>query len=165
MPHDHPQPPRADRAGQRRPPLPAPELAAAAALLATPDGRYLMQLRDDKPGLRLAGHWALFGGAVEPGETEEQALRRELREELDYEAGEVRWFTRSLHVLPRGQARILLLDFFAVPIAPEAVDRMVLREGADMRLFRVEALALEPRVAPWDLAAVMMHARQRTLFG
>jgi hypothetical protein len=56
------------------------------------------------------------------------------------------------------------MSFFAVAITPGDVDGMVLREGADRRLFTPEALALEPRVAPWDLAAVMMHARRYQLF-
>lgn len=143
---------------------PPPELWAAAALLATEDGRYLMQLRDDKPGLRLANHWALFGGAVEAGETGEATLRRELREELSFAPRAVAWFAQSAHVLPRGQARILKLDFFVVPVTPAEIGRMVQREGADKRLFAPEALAQEPRVAPWDLAAVLMHARRQALF-
>ena len=143
---------------------PPPELHAAAALLVTDEDRYLMQLRDFKPGLRLAGHWALFGGAVEAGESLEQALRRELREELEFTAPAVAWFAQSVHLLPRGQARILKLDFFIVPITELHVAGMRLREGADKRLFAVEELAVEPRVAPWDLAAVMIHARRQTLF-
>jgi len=42
---------------------------------------------------------------------------------------------------------------------------MVQHEGADKRLFETEALAREKRVAPWDLAAVLMHAREAALFG
>ncbi len=56
------------------------------------------------------------------------------------------------------------MTFFAVPIAPGDVDGLVLREGADLRLFTPEALAAEQRVAPWDLAAVLMHARRQALF-
>ena len=41
---------------------------------------------------------------------------------------------------------------------------MVLNEGADLALLRPEELAAEARVVPWDLAAVLMHARREILF-
>ena len=42
------------------------------------DGRWLMQLRDEIPTIVAPGCWGLFGGHLDPGETPEQALRREL---------------------------------------------------------------------------------------
>jgi 8-oxo-dGTP pyrophosphatase MutT (NUDIX family) len=51
-----------------------------AVLLA--NGRYVMQLRDDRPGISDPGVWALFGGRIEPGETPRAALVREIQEEL-----------------------------------------------------------------------------------
>ena len=57
-------------------------LVAACALVDT-DGRVLVARRP--PGKALAGLWEFPGGKVEPGETPEQSLIRELREELDIE--------------------------------------------------------------------------------
>ncbi|MFZ2526926.1 MAG: (deoxy)nucleoside triphosphate pyrophosphohydrolase [Rhodococcus sp. (in: high G+C Gram-positive bacteria)] len=63
-----------------------PREVVAAALFR--DGRLLLAQRT-RPA-ELAGLWELPGGKVEPGETVEEALRRELREELgvDVSGGE-----------------------------------------------------------------------------
>ena len=55
-------------------------LVAAAALIDA-DGRVLITRRPD--GKPMAGLWEFPGGKGEPGETPEEALIRELREELD----------------------------------------------------------------------------------
>ena len=47
------------------------------------DGRYLVARRT-RPA-DVAGRWEFPGGKVEPGETEERALAREIREELGVE--------------------------------------------------------------------------------
>jgi 8-oxo-dGTP diphosphatase len=57
-------------------------LVAAAALVDS-DGRVLIAQRPE--GKQLAGLWEFPGGKVEPGETPETALIRELREELGIE--------------------------------------------------------------------------------
>jgi 8-oxo-dGTP diphosphatase len=55
-------------------------LVAAVALI-DPDGRVLLAQRP--PGKHLAGMWEFPGGKVQPGESPEAALIRELAEELD----------------------------------------------------------------------------------
>ncbi|MER8695681.1 (deoxy)nucleoside triphosphate pyrophosphohydrolase [Mesorhizobium opportunistum] len=57
-------------------------LVAACALVDT-DGRVLLAQRP--PGKQLAGLWEFPGGKVEPGETPEQCLIRELQEEIGIE--------------------------------------------------------------------------------
>lgn len=53
----------------------------AAAALVDPDNRVLICKRPENKS--LAGLWEFPGGKVEPGETPEGALVRELKEELD----------------------------------------------------------------------------------
>jgi 8-oxo-dGTP diphosphatase len=56
-------------------------LLVSAVALIDPDGRVLLAQRPE--GKSLAGLWEFPGGKVEPNETPEAALIRELKEELD----------------------------------------------------------------------------------
>jgi 8-oxo-dGTP pyrophosphatase MutT (NUDIX family) len=67
---------------------------AVAALLLLGDGRYIMQLRDVKSHIFYPGHWGLFGGALDEGETETDALWRELDEELGFVPSKASCFVR-----------------------------------------------------------------------
>ncbi|MFI9807228.1 (deoxy)nucleoside triphosphate pyrophosphohydrolase [Streptomyces sp. NPDC052301] len=85
-----------------------PVVVVGAALL--DDGR-LLAARRSAPA-ELAGRWELPGGKVEPGERPEDALVRELREELGIDAevaervpGE--WPLRAPYVLQVWTARLL----------------------------------------------------------
>jgi 8-oxo-dGTP diphosphatase len=60
-----------------------PLLLVSACALVDADGRVLLSQRP--PGKSLAGLWEFPGGKVEPGETPEQTLIRELREEIGVE--------------------------------------------------------------------------------
>ncbi|MGC4998683.1 NUDIX hydrolase [Streptomyces sp. DT195] len=60
-----------------------PEPVNASALIHDGEGRYLLHLRDDIPGIWEPGAFALLGGGREPGDrTLEDTLRRELAEEV-----------------------------------------------------------------------------------
>ncbi len=62
-------------------------------LLLRRDGAALLQHRDDKPGLRNAGMWVPPGGHAEPGEPMIDCARRELREETEYDAADLRFLS------------------------------------------------------------------------
>jgi 8-oxo-dGTP diphosphatase len=55
----------------------------AAIILENDKGEFLLALRDNKPGIPFPNHWDLIGGHIEEGETPEEALVREVKEELD----------------------------------------------------------------------------------
>jgi len=58
-------------------------IRVVAAALFDRDGRVLITERP--PGKHMAGRWEFPGGKVAPGESDEQALKRELEEELGIE--------------------------------------------------------------------------------
>ena len=96
------------------------------------DGRWLLQLRDDIEGILYPGQWALFGGHLDPGETPEVALRRELEEEINWEGSHLApWFEL------RDEQRIR--HFFRGPLAVP-FGSLTLLEGQDMVLAELDEL-------------------------
>lgn len=139
-------------------------LHAVGALLHTPDGRYLMQCRDDIPGVYMAGYWGLFGGVMENGESADDAMRRELMEELAFEPTRLTWFTEltySLHQVGRGLHRKF---FFEASIQEQDVDRMRLGEGQALRLIPPAKLLTMAKIVPWDAFGVFLHSRRESVF-
>jgi 8-oxo-dGTP pyrophosphatase MutT (NUDIX family) len=137
--------------------------SASAALITVEDTHYLMQLRDQKPGIFYPGHWGLFGGAIDPGESPEQSMQRELQEELGLSVTSVRYFTEfEFDFSFAGHGR-LIRRFFEVPIERDILDRLTQREGETMRLFTAREILTIPRVVPFDSFALWLHAARQVL--
>lgn len=86
-----------------------PITEVAAAVLTQPDGRVLLARRP--AGKAYAGYWEFPGGKVEPGESLDAALTRELHEELGIVVTRAcRWITRVFEY-PHATVR---LNFFRV---------------------------------------------------
>jgi acetyl-CoA carboxylase carboxyl transferase subunit beta len=77
------------------------KIRAVGALITGPDGRVLLVLRGHEPG---KGQWSVPGGRINPGETPENALVREVHEET------------GLHVVVQE-----LLGHLTIPISAENV--------------------------------------------
>lgn len=136
---------------------------ASAALLVLDDGRYLLQLRDDKPGIWYPGHWGCFGGAADPGEDAAATLRRELREELALEIDNPEWFTRFVFDLRAMGSTECRRDYFVVPVTSDALAACVLGEGAAFRPFTAEVALRDLRLVPYDSFAIFLHSQKAAI--
>ena len=79
----------------------------AGAILQDKDGKFLLQLRDNKKGIKSPGKWAIFGGGVEKGETPKEAATREIFEELElrldknfFGRRKLFWFGHFIYFIP-----------------------------------------------------------------
>jgi 8-oxo-dGTP diphosphatase len=68
----------------------------AAIILENDNKELLLYLRDNKPGIPFPNCWDLIGGHVEDGETPEEALVREVNEELGITLTEFRFYKKYL---------------------------------------------------------------------
>jgi 8-oxo-dGTP diphosphatase len=107
-----------------------PQPQAAIAILYR-NNRFLMQLRDNIPTIGLPGCWALFGGHIEPGETPEIAVQREILEEIGYSLPDTFAFFGCYT-----DERVVRHVFHA-PLEVE-LKQLVLNEGWDMGLLTPE---------------------------
>ncbi|HMN92560.1 MAG TPA: (deoxy)nucleoside triphosphate pyrophosphohydrolase [Hydrogenophaga sp.] len=71
-----------------------PLVDVAVGILIDAQGHYLLTTRP--VGKAYAGHWEFPGGKLEAGETVEEALRRELKEEIGVTVGAVELWRRSV---------------------------------------------------------------------
>lgn len=94
------------------------------------ENKFLMQLRDNIPNIIAPGCWALFGGHIEPGETPEIAVQREVMEEIGYE------LTAFSQFGIYSDQKAIRYVFQAPLLVP--LDQLVLSEGWDLDLLTAE---------------------------
>ena len=81
-----------------------PITEVAVGVLLQPDGAFLLTSRPE--GKVYAGYWEFPGGKLEAGETVEQALRRELQEELGITIGPAELWKTQMVDYPHALVRL-----------------------------------------------------------
>jgi 8-oxo-dGTP pyrophosphatase MutT (NUDIX family) len=135
---------------------------AVAAVIRRRDGCFLMQLRDDRPDIWYPGAWGCFGGALDANESPIEALRRELREELDFEFRDAVPISRFEFDLQAVGLGTHFRAYYLVQIDDAEFSRLVLHEGQRMESFRYEELTSGIPVTPYDAFAIHLYYGQAT---
>lgn len=106
------------------------ELVNVAIAILYRENKFLMQLRDDIPGILYPGCWGFFGGHLEPGETPDFGVKRELMEEINYVPPEI-------YLWKVERFENVLRHIFCGEFTAELTD-LVLDEGWDLGLVTIE---------------------------
>ena len=120
-------------------------------LIVTEDGGLLLHHRDDKPEIPNPDCWAGFGGAVEEGETVEDAVLREVSEETGLQILDPIFLTDAVD--HEGDGRTVSLFYIVGGVRPEDVD---LNEGAGVGVHRIEDLP-DLKMTPFVRRAIYSH--------
>lgn len=143
-----------------------PGNAVAAIILL--DDRYLLQRRDTKRGIFFPAHWGCFGGATEPDESVEDALVRELHEELGISVAPtaLRYFSRFDFDLGFANLPPIWRYFYEIKLDVVQVPALRLNEGEAMDSFAAEViLAGSIPLTPYDGFALWLHINRQRLRG
>jgi ADP-ribose pyrophosphatase YjhB (NUDIX family) len=138
---------------------PRPLIAIGAdVVVLRSEGDVLLQLRRD------GRHWSLPGGALEPGESLEDAARRELREETGLVARELRLLTVCSgpeydHTYPNGD-RLHNVVAIYLALGVEGKLHPAPDEGLELRYFPTHALPKMPASSRRMLARGLEELRQ-----
>jgi 8-oxo-dGTP pyrophosphatase MutT (NUDIX family) len=92
--------------------------------------QFLLQLRDNISTIVYPGYWAFFGGHIEPEETPETAVWREVAEEIGYTPPWLKLFTRW-------ESETVIRHVYYGPLTVP-IEHLVLNEGWDLGLWTVE---------------------------
>jgi predicted acetyltransferase/8-oxo-dGTP pyrophosphatase MutT (NUDIX family) len=124
---------------------------AAMLLIVTEDGGLLLHHRDDKGEIPNPDCWAGFGGAVEDGETVEDAVLREALEETGLQIADPVFLTEAVD--DEGDGRTVSLFYIVGGVRPEDID---LHEGAGVAVHKIEDLP-GLKITPFVRRAIYSH--------
>ncbi len=100
-----------------------PRYQVVAGALMSPEGKVLLVKRPLHK--KHGGLWEFPGGKVEQGETPEDALKRELKEELNLEINSPKFLGKVIHDYGEFEIELFLFEvekFNGAPVLTEAVD-------------------------------------------
>lgn len=98
--------------------------------------KLLFYLRDDK-NIAERNKWSIFGGVIERGETKEEGLERELKEELNISVNNIRYLSSFINIHNQ------ILYFFRGEIKETKLENIIITEGQKVRFFSPDEIQIK----------------------
>jgi 8-oxo-dGTP pyrophosphatase MutT (NUDIX family) len=137
---------------------------AAAAMLVSEEGDYLLQQRDSTPGVWYPNMLCFFGGGIDSYEDAEAALCRELMEELEFNPQKLTYFSFFYYDTPGFGSGGSCRYIYESQVTKYDMAQMTQHEGAGMKLLSPDdVLSREHPIVPGDLQMLYAHLMRRGL--
>ncbi len=99
-------------------------------ILINPQKEIFLLHRDDIPNIEVPNKWSFVGGALEEGESPEEGIIRETKEEIGFDVGDVSLFKKYQDPEIKRYVFVGTID--------KEISELTLTEGDDMNFFTVE---------------------------
>tara|TARA_B100000886_G_C20349046_1_gene460032 strand:- start:409 stop:834 length:426 start_codon:yes stop_codon:yes gene_type:complete len=115
--------------------------------------KYLLQLRDNKKNIYFPNFWGLFGGRVGSNENFSEALKREIKEEINLIISiKKKIFSTTYDMIGLKKKRKMIY----YECLKTKNTQLILKEGKKFGLFKFEELK-NLRIVPLDFVAINTH--------
>ena len=112
---------------------------SAGIFILNKKGELLLQLRDNKDGIDYPGYWGLIGGEIIRGESDFDAIKREIKEEIDIAIKKIR-FIGKLNIK---KSNLIIKDAEISIFKGETdlpANKIVLKEGKKVKFFKLNEI-------------------------